>query len=59
MDKNKIEISCQDEHEYVFCVQIVTPVSKDDVRSLMHVPENLEAAILRVRRIVRGFVSEI
>ena len=55
--KNTIEISCQDVHPFAFCIQIVRPVKKEAVMSQMHPPEKLDAAIMRMRRIVRsGFL---
>lgn len=32
---------------------MVAPVRRDVVMNMMHAPENLEASIMRVRRIVR------
>lgn len=39
---------------YVFFVQLVVPVSKAEVMTFMSKPETLEAATMRMRRIVRG-----
>ena len=57
--KNTIEISCQDTNQYAFFIQTAKPVSREEVLSKMHEPENLDAARMRMRRIVRGHPSII
>lgn len=57
LERNRVEISCQDDSQYVFCIQLVNPVSEEAVLRLMHDPENLDAATMRMRRIVRGQVT--
>jgi len=52
--KNRIELSCQDANQFIFCIQIVTPIPKERVLDMIHPPENLEASIMRMRRIVRS-----
>eukprot|EP00210_Caulerpa_lentillifera_P000702 g679.t1 len=55
--RNKIQLCCYDNQAYVFCVQIVAETAKEVVYGMLHSPENLDASVMRIRRIVRSQIS--
>lgn len=52
--RNKIQLCCYDNQPYILCVQLVAETTKEVVYSMLHSPENLDASVMRIRRIVRS-----